>query len=67
MITILFYVNIVKFKAIEYSFQNISASKQISTQTIYSHVQGLSPVAKPSIRWLPIGSNSFEHCQMIGS
>jgi hypothetical protein len=44
--------------------------KQISTQagqTIYSHVQGLSPVANPSIKQLPIGSNSFEHCQMIGS
>jgi hypothetical protein len=64
MITILFYVNIVKFNAI---VSKIYASKQISTQTIYSHVQGLSPVANPSIRRLPIGSNSFEHCQMIGS
>ena len=95
------------------------ASKQISTQTTYSHVQGLSPKRRfcqhgrhpkigitnlggishhdrntntffnpvparqsdvrvdkkrhllkfpnPSIRRLPIGSNSFEHCQMIGS
>ena len=44
-----------------------SSSKQISTQTIYYHVQGLFPVANPSIRRLPIGSNSYEHCQMIGS
>jgi hypothetical protein len=55
-----------------YSFpaKYIHANKQISTQTgqtIYFHVQGLSPVANPSIRRLPIGSNCFEHCQMIGS
>jgi hypothetical protein len=49
MITILFYVNIVFQR---YSFQNISMRKpeQISTQTIYSHVQGRYPVANRELK-----------------
>jgi hypothetical protein len=54
-----------------YSFQNISTQVnkfQVSTQTIYCNAcEGLSPFPNLSIRRLPIGSNFFEHCQMIGS
>ena len=53
-----------------YSFQNISTQVnkfQVSTQTIYSNACARAFPSYIFIRRLPIGSNVFEHCQMIGS